>query len=441
MFVPSPDVNLRDGYARTVKLLEGLTIGVAFVVLGSMFLWGCAPPNQCSKFGSDDSQEELDEEEPFLNHMLYPLAKPYNNTPLQPSITPTSQGPSTWDSVEAFQESPQETSALTGVPRAEPAKGGLGGRERSSDCALTEQHKGEARPGKETSSLRNVSLEMGTELCGGAGKTPLHLEVARGNLVKVKSITKYAAKMGIIDSVIGARDELGRTPLHSAASMGDEACVRIMLSQLTFPKSGSNFRDMLQGRSILPGVSEGDTRSLASYINDQDSAGNTMLHLAAAKGHSGVIRALQDLAREGGQHLNDALRNAGGLTPLQVAAINGRVKAVSQLLTTRTAVELQEDVNSDSEEEALEDAPSHKQSRQTIPLASTAGPDPETSVSRHSALHLAAMYGHVRVVRALLKYLANGALDMTLDGFMALNQAEAWEQEGSWAWQRSKVDL
>lgn len=143
----------------------------------------------------------------------------------------------------------------------------------------------------------------------------------------------FAAWAGSVDVVAallsagvdhGARDLLGQTPLHLAATNKDPACCRLLLA------SGSEIGAMtrlgwtpLHLAAVNGRVQVCETLLDAQAVVDaKDSLGRTPLHLAAATGQRDICRVL--LARGA----NPLESTNAGLTPLHFAAASGDVNTL-----------------------------------------------------------------------------------------------------------------
>jgi ankyrin repeat protein len=124
---------------------------------------------------------------------------------------------------------------------------------------------------------------------------PLHAAASRGDVPALKTMLASSA-----DSVIDARDSLGRTALHVAALAGSvEACAALL--------------------------------NRRCQVDTVDESGCTALHAAASGGHVRVMEAL--LSKDAAV---DA-RSTGGWTPLHVAAEHGKAAACKCLLAHRAS--------------------------------------------------------------------------------------------------------
>ena len=200
------------------------------------------------------------------------------------------------------------------------------------------------------------------------GRTALHLAASIGSLGMVRALLD--AKDGSSDP--RRTDYQGQTPVHTAAREGHNEVVAelVMLGCMREanprPTSAGSDSDSGRGRRA---------RQHSFSVNHQDQYGNTPLHLAAARGHTDVIRALQRTAVSIALDLSVA--NNDGWTPLQLAAQKGHTEAVMRLLKLNP--------------------------RAAFPRAVHHGERCNASLT---PLHIASRHGHVKLVRSLLDWIS-----------------------------------
>ena len=199
-------------------------------------------------------------------------------------------------------------------------------------------------------------------------------------------------------------DMAGRTPLHTAAELGDEEEVRKLLEDRRYDV---NCVDELGWTPLHKAASEGHldvVRVLASEfkadVNAHGEYDDTPLHVAAGRGHLDVVRVLASEFK--------ADVNAHGEyddTPLHLAAREGHLDVVRVL-----ASEFKADVNA---HDKYDDTPLHMAAAGghldvVRVLASEFKADVNACDNVHGTpLHYAAVRGHLDVVRVLIESKAN----------------------------------
>ena len=208
---------------------------------------------------------------------------------------------------------------------------------------------------------REILLEMAALGARNAnGSTALHMAAARGCLDTVRAILD--ADNSDVD--VSDADYSGRTPLHVAAKQGHDLVAR----ELT---------ERGQEASKAARTASGSVSRRTFDINRQDHAGDTVLHMAASKGHSDVIQALRNASND---TLDLNIQNKDGWTPLQIAAKQGHQDATMGLLEMSN---LQETFASQGGISGAADA--------------------DTEVI--TPLHLASRQGNANMVRMLLQWM------------------------------------
>ncbi|KAM9391205.1 ankyrin repeat and sterile alpha motif domain-containing protein 1B-like, partial [Salvelinus alpinus] len=190
-----------------------------------------------------------------------------------------------------------------------------------------------------------------------SGYTPLHHASLNGHRDVVLKLLQFEASTNVADSK-------GCFPLHLAAWRGDVDIVRILVHH-----GPSHCR-----------------------VNQQNHERETALHCAAQYGHSEVVSILL-------QELTDpTMRNSRDETPLDLAALYGRLQVVCMLVTAHP--------NLMSSHGTRLHTPLHLAARNghhsAVHTLLEAGMDVNSQTENGSALHEAALYGKMDVVRLLL---------------------------------------
>ncbi|XP_078021601.1 ankyrin repeat and sterile alpha motif domain-containing protein 1B isoform X6 [Epinephelus lanceolatus] len=188
------------------------------------------------------------------------------------------------------------------------------------------------------------------------GYTPLHHAALNGHREVVLKLLQFEASTNVADSK-------GCFPLHLAAWRGDVDIVRILIHH-----GPSHCR-----------------------VNQQNHEKETALHCAAQYGHSEVVSVLL-------QELTDpTMRNSQQETPLDLAALYGRLQVVRMLVSAHPNL---------MTSHTRRHTPLHLAARNghhsTVQTLLEAGMDVNCVTENGSALHEAALYGKMDVVRLLL---------------------------------------
>jgi ankyrin repeat protein len=156
----------------------------------------------------------------------------------------------------------------------------------------------------------------------------IHDAAKKGDLGKGKALIKGNPDL------VASKDNVGRTPLHLAASFGHKEVAELLLTN----KAEVNAKAKLGQTPLLWAASEGHKEVVElllagkADVNAADNNGWTPLHKAAARGHKEVVELL--LANKA---TVDA-RNIQGETPLMAAAGEGRKEVVVVLLASKADV-------------------------------------------------------------------------------------------------------
>lgn len=223
------------------------------------------------------------------------------------------------------------------------------------------------------------------------GEAPLHVAVSRGHEQVVDILLEHNA-------FVNVRNKPGMTPLHIAAKLGYQSMVKqlitdhgAILDAMTLIKQiplhlAAESGQLEVCKTLL---------SLGSDLNAIDNQSQTPLHLAARKNHADVLKLFLSSKPE-----LISLANKNGYTCAHIAALNGSVEAIKELLrfnkdavinnrikkTNATALHLaSENGNADIVK---------------LLLVSGAKPSDENALGE-TALHLAAKNGHVKVLHTI----------------------------------------
>ncbi|TNM91661.1 hypothetical protein fugu_020041 [Takifugu bimaculatus] len=204
-----------------------------------------------------------------------------------------------------------------------------------------------------------------------SGYTPLHHASLNGHRDVVLKLLQFEASPNVADNK-------GCFPLHLAAWRGDADIVRILVHH-----GPSHCRVNQQAR--LPRRRFADTNDPSNHEKE------TALHCAAQYGHSDVVSVLL-------HELTDpTMRNSRQETPLDLAALYGRLEVVCMLINTHPNLMTCH---------CRRHTPLHLAARNghhsTVQTLLEAGMDVNCVTDNGSALHEAALFGKMDVVRLLL---------------------------------------
>ncbi|XP_053348677.1 transient receptor potential cation channel, subfamily N, member 1 [Clarias gariepinus] len=285
-----------------------------------------------------------------------------------------------------------------------------------------------------------MTHEASTDTLTLRQQTSLHLAAISGKLDACNSLLNFGAD-------ITAKDIDGQTPLHLAAENDHSDVVKLFLKHrpelATLPnKEGVTCINIAAAKGSVTVIqellkfSQGNASTLHNKVN-----GSCPLHLAAAGGHTEVVKVLLEAGASAKEEDSDGMTAAHlaaqnghtdilevlkakvclnitssktGLTALHVAAGFGQVDFVRAILTDVPATICTKPSGSD----ATRNYQLHDESGYTpLHIAAKSGDenvvrlllnspgvtaDAETNLERFTPLHLAAQHGHTAVVGLLL---------------------------------------
>lgn len=243
------------------------------------------------------------------------------------------------------------------------------------------------------------------------GEAPLHVAVSRGHEQVVDILLAHNA-------FVNVRNKPGMTPLHIAAQLGYTSMVKQLITE-----HGAilDAMTLIKQIPLHLAAEKGQLEvcktllSLGSDLNAVDNQSQTPLHLAARKNHADVLRLFLTSKPE-----LIALANKNGYTCAHIAAMNGSVEAIKELLRfNRDAVIGNRIKKSNSTALHLASENGNAEIVKLL-LISGAKPSDENALGE-TALHLAAKNGHLKVLHTIRN--ADWKLCSRRNGLTALHVA------------------
>ncbi|XP_028127769.2 ankyrin repeat and SAM domain-containing protein 1A-like isoform X2 [Diabrotica virgifera virgifera] len=239
---------------------------------------------------------------------------------------------------------------------------------RKGNVAVVEKILGQRA--KRSGPLASLRRGPGANVQDSSGYSSLHHAALNGHKEIVKLLLEHDASTNIVDSK-------GSSPLHLAAWSGNVDIVRLLLS----------------GPSIC-------------NVNLTTKDDETALHCAAQYGHTQVVSVLLEHACDPG------IRNCRGETALELAAQYGRLDTVELLV--RTDPSLIQCLKRTTPDTVFPHTPLHLASKNghkaVVEVLLRAGFSVNMRTKAGTALHEAALYGKVEVVRTLLEHGVNTSI-------------------------------
>ncbi|CAL8285025.1 unnamed protein product [Boreogadus saida] len=189
------------------------------------------------------------------------------------------------------------------------------------------------------------------------------------------------------------RSDRGLTPLHEAARAGETGCVREVLSM-----------------AAASGV-------FIEYVNTRATNGQTAVFMAAAEGHTDVVKLLATA----GANIN--VKDASGLTPLLAAVSNDKPATAMALIRKGGAVHV-----TDASRQSCLHLASAQGSSELVSMLLRFGALNLRNVEQKTALYLAAQNGHHKCLEMLAAAAANVEIQ-AMDGSTPLMVATEAQSE------------
>uniref|UniRef100_A0A8B9GR40 Ion transport domain-containing protein n=1 Tax=Astyanax mexicanus TaxID=7994 RepID=A0A8B9GR40_ASTMX len=233
------------------------------------------------------------------------------------------------------------------------------------------------------------------------GETPLHYCARVGNAAVLQEMLDNVPSSRL-QSAINKHSKNGRSPLLLAAERGHTAVVRVLLENSArvdvFDEEGIAALHLAaeQGHDDIADI----LLSHKAFVNAKTKLGLTPLHLSAQSGSARLVRLLVETH----QACVDAL-SLSKQTPLHLAAISGQLDVCSNLLNLRADI-----TATDIHGQTPLHLAAENDHSEVVKLFLKHRPELATlaSVEGATCTHIAAAKGSVAVIRELLKFSQGG---------------------------------
>lgn len=243
------------------------------------------------------------------------------------------------------------------------------------------------------------------------GEAPLHVAVSRGHEEVVDILLEHNA-------FVNVRNKPGMTPLHIAAKLGYNSMVKQLITE---HKAILDAMTLIKQIPLHLAAENGQLAvcqtllSLGSDLNAIDNQSQTPLHLAARKNHAEVLRLFLNIKPN-----LITLANKNGYTCAHIAAMNGSIDAIKELVRFNRDAVINNRIKKTSSTALHLASENGNAEIVKLLLASGAKPSDENALGE-TPLHLAAKNGHVKVLLAFRN--ADWKLCSRRNGLTALHVA------------------
>ncbi|XP_071964995.1 uncharacterized protein [Antedon mediterranea] len=246
---------------------------------------------------------------------------------------------------------------------------------------------------KKDMDLIKLFIENGShiDVLNDDGHTPLHLAASFGD----EQIVKYFYQMKANPNIY---DKLDRSPLHIAAELGHTTVVEILIDKF----KASVAARTKDGSTLMHIASQcGHPETALMFLKKgvplhmPNKSGAVCLHAAAKRGHTAVVKSLLQKGA-----MVDA-RTKENYTALHVAVQHCKPLVVQTLLGYGAQVQLK---GGTSMETPLHIAARIKEGEKVAEMLLKSGADVNAIMANgETAMHIAARYGHLKMIQALLE--------------------------------------
>lgn len=255
--------------------------------------------------------------------------------------------------------------------------------------------------------------EIDPSIKNNYGNTPLHTAAKKGHIEIVDTLVNKEE----VDPQ--ATNNLGNTPLHIAANNGQLEAVRSLVKQAElntdFRLKNNKGETALskaqnQGHQDIIDVIEQEEEEI-KYAQDPnldchatDNKGNTLLHIAAKNGDTGIVKAL--IERD---DVDITAKNNKGKTPLDIAVNNGQKEVIKHVIQQADIDnQMKDSASEQAYKRAKRESQKSKSSNQKVYEAIGEMIDQQKSdqnslyIAGKTSLIIAAERGQTRAVKALI---------------------------------------